>query len=240
MRQSVIAAVLSVLAGSGPAFAGDLPIPPPYAPLPPPPVYDWGGVYIGINGGYAFGDSNWGTPIATGNFNLGGGLAGGTIGVNLQYGELVFGVEADADWTDISGHFTNNNTLVFVLGCNIGPCTYQTSNDWLATFRGRVGYALDRVLFYATAGGAAGNVKATFADPNFGPTGSVDNTEFGWTAGAGVETALTENITARLEFLYVDLPSGSCNSATICGTGVPISFDASLIRAGLNFKFHSF
>jgi outer membrane immunogenic protein len=241
MKHCIIAGILCFLGWSGAAFAADLPsVPPPYVPLPPPPVYNWSGVYAGINGGYTFGDSNWGAPIATGNFHLDGGLVGGTIGANLQSGQFVFGVEADAGWTDINGNFTNNNTLVFVLGCTIGPCTYRTSNDWLATFRGRVGYALDRVLFYATAGGAAGNVKATFTDAAFGLTGSVDNTEFGWTAGAGVETALTENITAKFEYLYVDLANDSCNSAPICGAGIPVSFDASLIRAGLNFKFNPF
>jgi outer membrane immunogenic protein len=215
------------LVAATPAFAADLPQagpPPPQAPafIPPPPVYNWGGVYIGVNGGYGFGNSNWGAPISTGNFNINGGLIGGTLGVNAQTGQFVFGLEGDVDWANLSGSVT------------CAGLTCQTSNDWLSTFRGRVGYAFNRVLLYGTAGGAVGDVKATFSGA------SADNTEFGWTAGAGLEFAITDNITAKAEYLFVDLSSGSCSTAvcTAAATAVPVSFDTSLIRAGLNFKFN--
>ena len=70
-------------------------------------------------------------------------------------------------------------------------------------------------------------------------TGSTNSTEWGWTAGAGIEAALTENVTVKVEYLFVDLQNGNC-SPTICGggTAVPVSFDASIVRAGLNFKFN--
>lgn len=224
------------LAAATPALAADLP---PAGPLPQAPatyipavapVYNWSGIYIGINGGYAFGDSDWdgATPVGTGDFNINGALVGGTMGANFQSGQFVFGVEADGDWTDIKGSTSSG-------GCFGATC--QTSNDWLATVRGRVGYAFDRVLVYATGGGAAGDVKATLTTPGF--TGSTDNTEFGWTAGAGVEFAITENVTAKAEYLFVDLSDGSCGGA-VCTPAIPVSFDASLIRAGLNFKFNPF
>jgi outer membrane immunogenic protein len=211
------------------ALAADLPepnaprAPARYIPPPPPPLYSWGGIYIGINGGYGFGNSEWSNASNdTGNFNLNGGVVGGTIGANYQMGQFVMGVEADGDWSDISGSTTTD--------CG-GPC--QTSNDWLGTVRGRLGVAWDRVLFYGTAGGAGGNVKASVTG-----TGSTEKTEFGWTAGGGLEVGITDNLTAKVEYLFVDLSNGSCD---FCGPPAGnVKFDTSLIRAGLNFKFNPF
>ncbi len=244
MKRMLFAGVLSLFAATPTAWAADLPAaPPPQAPAAyvpvVPPVYNWSGIYIGINGGYAFGNSDWNssgvfTP-ATGNFNVNGGLVGGTVGINFQSGPVVYGLEADGDWTDIQGSTSN--------GACVTPATCQTSNDWLATFRGRVGYAFDRVLVYGTAGGAVGDVKATITVPGF-PSASTDSTQFGWTAGGGVEFALTENITAKAEYLFVDLSNGSLSCAAGACNGnatainVPVQFDASIVRAGLNFKFN--
>ncbi len=242
MKRILFAGALTLFAATPAAWAADLPVAPPQAPAAyvpvVAPVYNWSGVYIGINGGYAFGNSNWnsttGFTPGTGDFNVTGGLVGGTIGINFQSGSIVYGVEGDGDWTDIQGSTSNG-------ACAVGGSTCQTANDWLTTFRGRVGYAFDRVLVYGTAGGAAGDVKATVTTPGF-PTLSTDSTEFGWTAGAGVEVAITENITAKAEYLFVDLSNGALNcSAAACGgtaVSVPVQFDASIVRAGLNFKFN--
>lgn len=240
MKRMLFAGVLSLFAATPAAWAADLPAaPPPQAPAAyvpvVPPVYNWSGIYVGINGGYAFGNSNWNsappfTP-GTGDFNVNGELVGGTLGINFQSGPVVYGLEADGDWTDIKGSTSS------------GVCaglTCQTSNEWLSTFRGRVGYAFDRVLVYGTAGGAVGDVKAMLTVPGFSV--STDSTEFGWTAGGGVEFALTENVTAKAEYLFVDLSNGALNcSAAACGgaaVSVPVQFDASIVRAGLNFKFN--
>ena len=82
----------------------------------------------------------------------------------------------------------------------------QTQSDWLATVRGRAGYAFDRILIYGTGGGAFGNVQAGVR--RAGPFSS--STQTGWTAGAGVEFAFTPNLTAKVEYLYVDLGNQSC------------------------------
>lgn len=233
-----------VFAAANPALAADL-IPPPGPPPQAPatyvpttaPLYNWGGIYFGINGGYGFGNSNFNAATSftgSGDFNVDGGLVGGTLGANYQSGSLVFGVEGDADWTDIKGSTSSN-------GCAAGSCQTSTSNDWLATLRGRVGYAFDRVLLYGTAGGAVGNVKGTLTSGT--TTVSGDNTEFGWTAGAGLEFAITPNVTAKAEYLFVDLSNGSvtCSVAACAATTtVPVKFDANIIRAGLNFKFSPF
>jgi outer membrane immunogenic protein len=226
--QRIFVSALLTLVGVASAMAADLP-----QPAPPPqaqvayipvvaPVYNWGGIYLGINGGYGFGKSEWtGGGLSTGNFNTSGFVVGGTLGANYQVDAFVFGVETDIDYTGIQG--------------SSGACTAlgavcQTSNDWLGTTRGRLGYASDRVLFYGTAGAAYGNVQANVN----GVTNSA--TEFGWTAGAGVEAAFADNWTARIEYLYVDLSNASCGSA--CGGApVTVSFTQNLVRAGVDFKF---
>jgi len=237
MKRMLIAGALA-LAAAGQALAADL----PPAPAPPPrapatyvpvtaPIYNWGGVYVGINGGYGFGTSTWtfGAPCvggcATNTISPDGVLVGGTIGANFQASQFVFGVEADADWSDITG--TTSATDPVCPNC-------KTSNDWLGTVRGRAGYAFDRVLVFVTGGGAFGDVKATPAAAS-----ATDSTEFGWTAGGGLEYAMTENFTAKVEYLYVDLSNGSCTTA--CGpppSTAAVSFTESLVRAGLNFKFN--
>jgi outer membrane immunogenic protein len=230
-----------VAAIAGPALAADL----PPAPLPPPqapaayvpvvaPVYNWGGIYFGLNGGYGFGSSAWSPAgtTGTGNFDVNGGLVGSTLGVNFQTGAFVFGIEGDIDWSDIKGSTSNTTT------CGGDTCTFQTENDWLGTVRGRVGYAFDRVLVYGTGGGAFGNIKPTLTDTTAGTVTSTSSTEFGWTAGAGVEVAITAHFTAKAEYLFVDLSKGSFTCAT-CGA-VPVSFDANLFRVGLNYKFGGF
>ena len=159
MKRILVAGAFA-LAVAGQAMAADLP---PPAPMPPPrapaayvpaplPVYTWGGIYIGANGGYGFGSSSFGTPLGSGSFDPTGFVAGGTLGFNYQFGSFVLGIEGDGDWANISASTSGG-------GCGaVGNC--QTSLGWLATVRGRAGYAFDRVLVYGTAGGAGGGITA--------------------------------------------------------------------------------
>ena len=226
MKRIFLTVMLSIIA-AGNALAADLPQPappPPQAPVAyipaPAPVYNWGGIYLGLNGGYGFGHSDWtGGVVSSGSFSTSGFLVGGTLGFNYQWSALVLGAETDLDFTGITGDGPGG----FCLNC-------KTSNDWLGTTRARVGWAADRVLFYGTAGVAYGNVQASaFATTN-------TSTEIGWTAGVGVEAAFAENWTARIEYLYVDLSDASCG-APCAPASVSVSFTQSLIRAGVDFKF---
>jgi outer membrane immunogenic protein len=151
-------------------------------------------------------------------------LIGGTAGYNWQSGAMVYGLEGDLAWASVKGSVT----------CGAGAaCT--TELNYLATIRGRIGYAFDRWLPYFTAGGAYGQVKATNANLTPGFQGA-SATPFGWTAGVGLEYAFMGNLTAKLEYLYVDLGSFNCMacSATLSDN---ISFKANVVRAGLNYKF---
>jgi len=149
-------------------------------------------------------------------------VIGGTAGYNYQFGQVVAGIEGDVDWSGING--TTNNFGTF--GC-------KTSNNWLATVRGRLGYAADRFMPFVTGGGAFGDIRAS--SPGLPDTSS---DKAGWTIGAGLEAALARNWTAKVEYLYVDL--GSFNCGLNCGAGFVtdnVSFHTNLLRAGVNYKF---
>jgi outer membrane immunogenic protein len=233
MAGACVLAALGLDLAQGVGQAADLPVPAVQAPsgyFPATPPTDWAGFYVGLNGGYGLGSSNWTTAAgnSTGGFKTSGGMGGGTLGLNLQTGSVVLGFEGDADWTAINGSSSNAYCSIF------GAATCITKNSVLATARARVGYAFDRVLVYATGGGAFGNVLTGFSPP-----GTFDNSlSFGWTGGAGIEVAFAERWTAKVEYLYLDLDHTACTSAN-CGPFVPVeaSFTQSIIRAGVNFRF---
>jgi len=241
MTRILFAAILLV-AAAGAADAADLPEPPPmeapgeYVPLPS--VYNWGGLYIGINGGWGWGNVRWSVPTTvslpalSGTVNDNGAIIGGTLGVNYQTGAFVFGLEGDLDYSGINTGTTSTACAVS------GNC--QTGNNWLSTVRARAGYAVNNVLFYGTAGGAFANMQTTLS----GVTTS--RIQPGWTLGAGIEWAFFNNWTAKFEYLFVGLNTVNANCATaVCianngGASVPLSVSLSenLVRAGINYKFN--
>ena len=226
--------VRGTLAAGGQLFPGAPPQ--PVVTKAPSPAFSWTGLYLGINGGYSFGGSDWTDSVtggSSGNFGTSGFLFGGIAGANYQMGAFVFGVEADGDWTEASGFGTFTTTSLCAGGC-------LTHSNWLATVRGRAGYAFDRFFAYGTAGAAFANVQANFSNDPVSST-----TESGWTVGAGVEVALAANWTAKAEYLLVDLANGSCT--TDCAIQNPngpplipniaVKFNESIVRAGVNYKF---
>jgi outer membrane immunogenic protein len=229
-----LAVAASALAA--PAIAADLPppaAPPPQAPaayIPAAPVFTWTGVYIGLNTGYAFGQSNWTSPMgSTGWFNVNGALAGGTIGGNYQIGQLVVGAEGDLDWQNVRGALRGGNCT---LAGNVAASCASASN-WVGTFRARLGYAFDRVLLYATGGGAFANIKASL---NALPWAS--STELGWSSGFGVEVAMTDNWTAKAEYIAAGFQQPSCGLANcLAAPAVSVKIYESMVRAGVNYKF---
>jgi outer membrane immunogenic protein len=232
MKRFMLAIGAGILAAAiaAPAFAADLPRPAYKTPFRNPVYvapFSWTGFYVGINGGYGFGKSNWtaaGAGISTGDFNVKGPLVGGTVGYNLQTGAWVWGVEGDFDASWIKGSTT---TLCGGAGC-------ETKNTWFATGRGRIGYSWDTFLPYLTGGAAFGNIKA-------GQTGSATNasaTKVGWTAGAGIEYAFLKNEwSAKLEYLYADLGKLSCDAVSCGGVVTDVSFKTSIVRLGINYRF---
>ena len=204
------------------ALAADLPRAlPTKAPVFVPVTYNWTGFYLGINGGYGWGGSNWssfGTSASPDGF-----LVGGTAGYNWQApgSQWVFGLEGDIDYSNIRGGSTN-------AAC---PTGCQTRNNWLGTFRGRVGYAFDRIMPYVTGGLAVGDVEARqngFA--------GVSDTKAGWTVGGGIEAAIAGNWTAKVEYLHVDLGGVNCGIGS-CSLPTRVGFHSDIVRGGLNYRF---
>jgi len=210
----------------GPVSAADMGRPVYRAPPPVyyPPIYNWTGFYAGVNGGYGWGSTDW--SALGSSFDVKGGLFGGQVGYNWQFGQFVYGVEADLDWTDIRGNSLVNGAV----GCAANVCS--TRNDFLSTARGRVGYAVDRWMPYLTGGLAVGNIRTSTPF-----TTGVDQTNAGWTIGAGLEFALVANWTAKIEYLYVDLGNTTCGGACGFPGGNNVDFTTNVVRAGVNFRF---
>ena len=218
-------AVAALLLAPMAAQAADLSSPSYKAPAYSAPAYsNWTGFYVGLNGGYGFGKSSWtdATGLTTGDFNVEGGMVGGTLGYNLQTGSWVWGLEGDLDASWMKG---SNTTLCGTPGC-------ETKNSWLGTARGRIGYAgWANWLPYLTGGAAFGDIKANNAG-----LASASTTKVGYALGAGVEYAFMGNWSTKLEYLYADLGKATCLAAT-CGSDTDITFKANIVRLGVNYRF---
>jgi outer membrane immunogenic protein len=217
MKKLLLAGASLLAMGVVSASAADLPARmPAKAPVYVAPMaYNWTGFYLGLNGGYGFGRSEYTGTLPSGGFDAGGGLFGATVGYNWQTGPLVFGLEGDIDWSGMKG------------SGSCGGISCSTRNDYLSTIRGRLGYAMDRWMPYITGGAAIGNVKTSIAG-----VGDTNNTKGGWTVGGGIEASLMGPWTAKVEYLHVDL--GDADTA-IAGTSA--RFTSDIIRGGINYKF---
>jgi outer membrane immunogenic protein len=214
-------ALVLAFAAAAPVRAADLSVAPLYKapPAVPVPTYNWSGFYLGVNGGGAWGTSNW--SAVGNNFNLSGGQVGGTAGMNWQTGHVVLGLEGDVDWSGVRG----TAAPALCPGC-------ATNNDWLATVRGRAGYAFDRFMPFVTGGLAVGDIRATAP----GAAGG-SQTNAGWTVGGGLEFALTNNLTAKAEYLHVDLGNMNCGFSCGVASGNSVSAREDIVRGGLNYRF---
>jgi outer membrane immunogenic protein len=273
----IFVAGLVALFGATSALAADLPARSyTKAPVYVDPGYDWTGFYIGLNGGYSWGNSSstftTAIPAFSASQRMDGWVFGGQAGYNWEFNRSwVLGIEGDIDATGQRGTSTlgpNTAVTVFVppfAGVALptvtttvtSAATFDEKLSWLSTVRARLGFLpSDRVLLYATGGLAVGEVKSTasattttttalsFGTPP-GPTaaaafGSSTSDRAGWTVGAGIEGALGNNWTAKLEYLYVDL--GTINT-TFAGIGAfaPLTVSShvtdNIVRAGVNYKF---
>lgn len=215
-RPAVAALGLAALLGTAPAFAADVIMDVPQAPAAPmeqPPLNTWSGPYAGVTLGYAFsGDTDIGAPIDN-RIGTDGFLLGGFLGYNWQVGNMVAGAEADIgySWED---------------GSNAG---YTSDSGVEGSLRARLGYVVSpNILLYATAGGAAKDLKVsdgTFSDRN---------TMLGWTAGAGADIMVTEQVFGRVEYRYTDFGSDTFNFG---GTTADVDDKNHRINFGLGVKF---
>ena len=276
--QAIAVSAFAAVAATSIASAADMA--PRYTKAPPPvvEVWNWTGFYIGGNAGYSWGrgDSNvsyfstvTGLPIApapgsitSAGFNMNGAIAGGQIGYNWQSNNWVFGLEADAQWSDEKGR----GSYLCAATAIGGPClpgltflpagatgtvlTLDQHLEWFGTVRGRVGFlATPKVLFYGTGGLAYGSIKSTGAIAGFNGNGvavaaigTTSDVRLGWTLGAGVEGKITNNWSAKLEYLYMDFDTFRAATFTLAplatiGGNVDTRFHDHILRVGLNYTF---
>jgi outer membrane immunogenic protein len=257
MKRIVLIAAAATLAGSS-AFAADLAF-----KAPAPVYYNWSGCYFGANGGGAWNDvtftignnnpaffgpafASGATPSTYGESSH-GGIAGAQAGCNWQPigSAYVIGLEADADWANLKNTKSINTN---VAGFASGTGTATENMQSIATIRGRVGYAFDRLLVYATGGLALGNTNYyySFAFPATSENylNSYSAARIGGTAGGGVEYAFTNIISAKLEGLWYQLEGSQFMAGGATGAGpataahiVTAGTDSGwMLRAGINFK----
>jgi outer membrane immunogenic protein len=284
MRRLVVAliATVSAVAFTQIALASDLLVKAPrYAPPPPAPAYNWTGFYIGGNVGYSWGkaDSDISTDPVMANFGLPpttipipgfvgsdsvkpkGIIGGGQIGYNWQFSpNWVAGLEADwqASGEKASHSFTNPFSFTSSASLVTGTAVtdYEAKISWFGTLRGRIGYAWDRVMLYATGGLAYGEIKLAGTNTVSGTAGALgpflavtamghSKVNAGWTVGAGIEGALVDHWTWKAEYLYMDLGSlddPDINLVFINASGGRVTthtnFTDNIVRVGLNHKFH--
>ena len=232
-KNIILGAVAALVLGPTAAAAADLPV--KAAPVPIA-IYDWTGFYIGVSGGGSFGQSTH-IDQATGlgdtiGYNVKGGLVGGTLGYNWQVSRFVVGFEGDASWVGQYGSNVDD-------GLAGNPAfTSFTKETWVATARGRLGYAVNNLLFYGTGGYAAAGVEAGVKDSNTGALlASATSTRSGWTAGGGLEWGFAPNWSAKFEWLYMKFDSAPLNTLVAEGSRSSIPLDDNVVRAGINYRF---
>jgi outer membrane immunogenic protein len=222
---------------------------------------DWTGMYVGIHGGYAWGDMDvdlshssgaihYNDKFADPHQTLDGGegaIAGIQIGFNRQRGNIVFGLEADASWTNIDGSGEYSTAY------KGDPATWNIDQELVAlgTLRARIGFTTGPLLVYATGGLALGAIETEQATNWYTGVdragGRTDGTNYhlGWTAGGGAEYALGQGWSLKGEYLYVDLGE---QDYALKGTVSPTSStpyvetmsaeqEFHIFRAGLNYRF---
>jgi outer membrane immunogenic protein len=219
------------------ASAADLPqAADPYVPPPAQADYDWTGLYAGLNVGVAFLKERM-TAVPPAFF---GGVPfsasetdssltyGGQVGYNHQIDALVLGVEGDFNFLDVG------SDLAFFDAKN--TTTWASDYDWFATIRGRVGFAADNTLFYATGGVAWLHGEFDMATTGFvaSAAASDKDTLFGYTIGGGIEHAFSESFSGKIEYLYADFESHSLTDGL---ASVKTRPDLQVLRIGLNYHF---
>lgn len=262
MYKKIIAGYAALIAMGGAVHAADLggsfkdgPAPvASYAPI-------WAGLYVGGSVGFGTGDTSGKLTdfnydrkgndeptklsrafsdqsegggglgsLFSSDYDVNGAIYGAHVGYNFQRESIVFGVELGLNGTGIDG---SDDVGLF------GLVRSERELDWYATAVARLGYASGKALFYGFGGVAWGTVETTLSVPLFNASVSGESDHVGWTAGVGVEYAMTDRFSVRVEYSHVDL--GEETTTLNLGHGfsvddeVDLSFDA--IKIGASYRF---
>ncbi len=243
----LVALALAAMAVAAPVYAADLPVAPAYTPAAPAPpaVYNWTGFYLGGNvGAGLLHDSATQTTTATlvtlpGSINVSPvGLVGGAqAGVDYQFSSVVVGVQASWSSSNINGNTVVNATAP------VGDQERLTAApSWFASATGRVGYAANTLLFYVKGGGAWMHIEHVqdilILGGAVGTSQAISDNRAGFTAGVGLEYALTQNLSALFEYDFYDFGTRTENFSTLTGTPLSIRSDLHTLTVGLNYRFN--
>lgn len=186
----------ALLASTAAAPAADI-----SRPSLPASTFQLAGAYVGVTPGYAWGSAD--------TFSTKGALGSLYAGWGYQFGSLYAGIETDFGWSNIKGSQDTTGKIGTV------PFAERIENkiDWLGTTRARIGYAMGSVMLYGTGGAAYGRVASTTTtcmgcsslNSSFTDSVSQSDTRLGWSAGAGIEYAVTQNLAVRTEWIHYDL-----------------------------------
>jgi outer membrane immunogenic protein len=235
-----IGLLASIVAGGGAAWAADLAVkaPPGVAPAY---VSDWAGFYLGIHGGYGWGDTKFDSPFTNFDAKPKGGVFGGQAGYNWQYGSVVTGLEVDFSGADI-----NTSGVVKFREWDRGEDSVTFSRsvkvDELASARARLGYVvLPGLLAYGTAGLGWGHSEVTETKTRFDGgittsfSSSSDANNLGWVAGGGLEYKIYGPLLLRAEYLHYDFTKTTYSFPGFATKDAATTVD--VVRGGLSYKF---
>jgi outer membrane immunogenic protein len=190
----------------------------------PPPAFSWSGVYMGVHGGYGWGDSDIDEqPLQFLNFipaslssshDIDGGLGGVQLGMNKQFGNWVVGGEFRLSGAEISGSTNDCGGITGLIGAPaIVTFNCDTNVNWVAAALAKLGYAQDRWMVYGTAGWAVAGVDYSSsivlipALPLLTLPSGANDTADGFAFGGGVEYAFTESVSFGVEYTRMELES---------------------------------
>jgi len=217
------------------AHAADLSI--PYNPPAAVAAFDWTGPYAGASVGIDAGtdhDDFAPRPPAADTFGLTGFNAGVYGGWNWQQGDLVYGVEGDLNWTNLSGSHEFSAFDGDVTG------TLKLTTDWQGSLVGRAGYVMDGFLFYGLAGFTAAHATLSATGLSLEEPFNVSDskTHLGGTIGVGAEYALTESLIARGELRYTSFANQTYDmGADLDASSTNARWDQLTASVGLGMKF---
>lgn len=204
-------------------------VPPVYGVASRPPgLFSWTGFYLGGHVGWGWGAFEVEVPQGpSGTIDLNGWIAGGQGGYNWQWNQIVLGIEADLS----ASQFNGNDG-----GVGLAFDRFDGRRGWGTTVRGRLGYTIDRWLFFVTGGWAflSHNYASTISPA--GPGIVFSDHDNGWTVGGGIEQEFSPNWSAKVEYLHADYGDSS-RAAAIFANPWTTTLTTDELRIGLNYRF---
>ncbi|MEJ5081067.1 outer membrane protein [Ochrobactrum sp. MYb379] len=230
--KSILLATTFAFAGISGANAADAIVyEEPVAVVMPAPVFSWNGGYLGGQIGYGWGKSTYSDVDGFGGRLKPDGFLGGLYaGYNFDVGNsIVLGVDGDVTYNNLKKRFSETDE-------DGDFDSVETKLRWSGAVRARAGVAVDRFLPYIAGGVAFGSIKnsGTSIVDGVEEGFSTSKTHTGWTAGAGVDYAATDNVILRLEYRYTDYGH---KNFEIDGENTRNKFKANEVRLGVAYKF---